>query len=311
MTSLRATLRPSRTELLGAAGIAALVTLAAVAVVLRLAVFNLPAECRYPETWAGVCAGRQLDSQAFNEFVNTWASKTAFLVVVAPYLIAVILGIGAVAKEMDQRTAVLAWSLSPSRRRWLLARVVPFACVAALAAVGSELLVAPLFAMSGQDLTAAPSFVAIPLVGLGPVAAVLSTFGISTLIGAMLGRILPALLASIALALAMFVLVFQVSDQLMRQETIVGTEATSPGDYGVDALIQTADGQLISFQEAWERYGNPETGELPMDSLTQYVRFVPVAILPQVAARYALLHLVVALAAMTLAAAFVDRRVPH
>ena len=116
MTALRATLRPSRTELLGVAGIAALVTLAVVAVILRLAAFNLPVECQYPEAWVGPCAGRQLDAQAVSEFINTWASKAALLALGAPYLIAVVLGIGAVAKDMDQRTAVFAWSLAPSRR---------------------------------------------------------------------------------------------------------------------------------------------------------------------------------------------------
>jgi hypothetical protein len=307
---LRASLRPARTELLGAGAISALVIIALAVVLGRIALFDLPVECRAQDEWIGPCAGRQLDAAAFREFITAWASKAALLALAAPYLIAVILGISAVGKEVDQHTAVFAWSVAPSRRRWLLLRVLPFAGVAILAAIGSELLVRPLFEVSGEDPTAVPSFLTIPIVGLAPVAAVLSTFAISTVVGAIVGRILPALLAAIVLAVGLSILVFVVNEQLMRGDTIVATEGTSPYDYGIDTFFRTPDGEFVAFEVVWERYGNPDTGEIDMSRVTQYVRFVPIAILPQVAARYQLLHLVLAFGALTLAFAVVERRVP-
>ena len=310
MTALRAVLRSARTDLLGVGGLGALAVIAVAIVLARLAAFDLPVECRSAESWTGLCAGRQLDAAAFQDFALQMAPKAAFLALAAPYLIAAILGIAAVAKEVDQRTAVFAWSLSPSRRRWLLLRLVPFAVVAALAALGSELLAGPLFAVSGQDVYAFPSFQTVPILGLSPVLSVLSTFAIAAMVGAIVGRVLPALLATIVLALGSFILINQVSEQLMKADAIVATEGTSPYDYGLDTFFRTPEGEFIGFDVVWERYGNPETGEVNTDSLTQYVRFVPIAILPQVAARYQLLHLVLGLSAMTLAFAVVERRVP-
>jgi hypothetical protein len=86
--------------------------------------------------------------------------------------------------------------------------------------------------------------------------------------------------------------------------------ARIPAGHGLDAFFCTPEGDFIGYDVARQRYGDPETGYINTDSLTPYVRFVPIAILPQVAARYQLMHLVLAMTAMTLGFAVVERRVP-
>ena len=48
---------------------------------------------------------------------------------VAPGVLGIILGVPIVARELEMRTTALAWSLTPSRSRWLLARFLPMLLV--------------------------------------------------------------------------------------------------------------------------------------------------------------------------------------
>jgi len=159
------------------------------------------------------------------------------------------------------------------------------------------------------DLAAALGFDAIPYSGIGPMATGISAFGIALVIGAMLGRLLPALLAVAALVLLVNVLVTQGNERLMANESLVAEYSRVGAGRPIDTMLRTPDGRIVSFDEGFAQYGDPQTGELPAD-VTQMARYVPIEIYPQVAARYALFHILVGLAALTLAFAVVERRSP-
>ena len=76
----------------------------------------------------------------YQAFAASWGGSVAVAATMLPAIAGVILGIAAVAKELDQRTAVLAWSVNSSRRHWLLQRVIPLLAVIVVLGLGSPLL---------------------------------------------------------------------------------------------------------------------------------------------------------------------------
>lgn len=141
-------------------------------------------------------------SAILTEFAPWEQTAQAFLVIViaAPFLIGLVLGVPVVAAEIEHGTAQVAWSLSLSRLRWLAWRTAPvlLGAVALLSvyALGGELL---LRGRLGFD----PG-----LLGFGERGPLVVLRGImilsaAVLVGAWLGRILPGLLVATALAGAM------------------------------------------------------------------------------------------------------------
>jgi hypothetical protein len=311
VSNLLAGLRPLRTELLGVAGLTALLLLAAAGVTLRLLAFDLPAGCLDPESTAALCRGRQFDAAAYGSFVANWGGAVGISAALFPAVAGAILGIATVAKELDQRTAVFAWSVDASRRHWLLQRVVPLLCVIVLLAIICTFVVNAMLQLQhpGADVAATLGFEGIPYSGLGPMAAGISAFGIAIVVGSMLGRLLPTLMAAAALIVFANLLITQGNERLMAGESLVAEQLSMGQGRPIDSAARTPDGRIITWDEAYAQYGNPETGELGPE-ITQLVRYVPIEIYPQVAARYVLFHLLVGFAFLTLAFVVVERRSP-
>ena len=305
-----ASLRPLRTELVGVAGLAGLLALAAAVIAARLLAFDVPAACFYATD--AICAGRQFDIAQYQAFASSWTSPVAYVGALFPAVAGVILGIAAVAKELDQRTAVLAWSVSPSRRRWMAQRILPLLGFIALLGLGSSQLfvfMAQLQYPGGDPINANNAFELLSVSGFSPLASGVSAFGVTVVVGAMLGRLLPGLLVAAAFVLATALLIQQGNERLMSGETLVAEPMLAGQGRQVDSALRTPDGRVISWNEAFPDYVDPETG-MPRPGVTEMVRYVPIEIYDQVAARYVLFHLLLGFAALTLAFAVVERRSP-
>ncbi|HUQ42795.1 MAG TPA: hypothetical protein VM451_00075 [Candidatus Limnocylindria bacterium] len=300
-----------RAELLGVAGVVGLLLLAAFAVLARLAALDLPAACLDPESIEVACRGRQFDALQYQNFAGNWGSAVAYSASFVPPIAGIVLGIGAIAKELDQRTAVLAWSVGPSRRGWLLQRAAPLVAIVSLVGLVSAFVFNTMFQLShgGSEVVETAAFDGIANMGFAPLASGISAFGITTVVGAMLGRLLPGLLAAGAFVLFAALLIQQGNDRIMAGESLVAEVSVAGPGRQVDWLLQAPDGRIISYNEAYFQYGDPQTGEIGPE-IVQLTRYVPVEILPQVSARFILFHLVVGLAALTLAFAVVERRSP-
>jgi hypothetical protein len=313
MTSMRGALRPLRTEIRAVLALTLLVALMAGGVALRLLAFGIPENCISMTVFDAACVSREVEINSYIEFASSWGGAVAYAAVLLPSFAGVIFGVGVVGKELDQRTAVLAWSLSWSRRRWLIQRLVPLAVIVVLLGLGATFLFQVMISLRGGGPLPL-MFESIPIVGLGPAVEGLGALGISLAVGAMLGRLLPALLASAAFVVFSFVLVTQVNDRLLHGESIVVDQATlGPESYALgrylDSFVQTADGQILSWDQVYPDYADPETGEL-LPGVTQLLRIAPIEILPEVAARFLLFHLLIAATALTLGLAVTDRRTP-
>ncbi len=172
-----------------------------------------------------------------------------------PLLAGALLGSVIVSREIEHRTTQLAWSLGPSRRRWLAERVLP------MLAILLVLLLA--VAVAADALEAGRSIGVDPRAslheygdrGIALVARGLGAFALALLLGALIGRQLPALIASATLALVLLVGInsafpFGLEPRLLD-------EAARPrGSFEQDATLlvrqarQRADGTIVSIDEA-------------------------------------------------------------
>jgi hypothetical protein len=310
VTTLRATLRPLRTELLAVAGLVILWALFAGAIVARLLAFQIPASCFDLESGDPVCVAKAIDVMRYQDLAGNWLTAVAYVATFLPAIAGIILGIAAVAKELDQRTAVLAWSVSASRRTWLLQRSIPIVGLLVVLGIAVAQLIPALLLLRSPGSSSLPvDFDSIPYLDLGPAALAVTAFGLTMMVGAMLGRVLPSLLAAGAVIMFAALLVGQGNERLMAGESLVVDSSVCCQGRQIDTLLRTPDGRIISWDEAYPDYVDVNTGE-PRSGVTQLARYIPIEIYPQVAARYALLHVVIGLVALTMAFAVVERRSP-
>jgi hypothetical protein len=172
------------------------------------------------------------------------------LVPVFPFLAGLVLGVPVIAREIERGTARLAWSLSPSRTRWFLQRVVPAIVVITVSglAIGvvSEWIVA-LFA-PGVDL--AESFQAFHERGALVATSALVAGSIAVCIGAIVGRPVPGLILALALSGVTLLAVSEVHKRVLISETVVSpVEAYDDNDLLLDSRFQLPDGSLLTWDE--------------------------------------------------------------
>lgn len=198
MTTIRLTLRQHRGVVLFTIAFAAALAIGATVAWAALSGLSTPAHCiedRFLVPIPAECVG----TEEFVTWNNELADKVMAAMAVLPLLTGVLLGAPLVASEIETRTATIAWSLGPSRRRWLAVRLAILATLLAVA------LVIP--AVTAQALAGArpyysqfdPSTTVLVDYGLrGPLVVLrgLAAFAIGVVAGLTLGRILPALLVA-------------------------------------------------------------------------------------------------------------------
>ena len=204
---------------------------------------DLPAACRSLVDWG-----------------NVWTAATPILTgvaTIAPFLVGLFLGAPLVSREIEKRTASMAWSLSLSRRAWLLGRVLPMAVVIAIVLLlvgqASEALQAATYP-DGRGFMDYGS--------RGPLVAArgLAIFGIGVLVGLVTGRMLPAILVTVLGAIAVFGGVEYARSQLLRAEATwieVNPEGNGFAQIAMvydSGYLDDATGEAITSQQAFERF---------------------------------------------------------
>jgi hypothetical protein len=313
MSLARVILRPHRFETAGVAVIAALAFIVAGGLAVRLLAYGIPAEC-FVRAAAASCIDRQPDLKAYYESAQgAFGILAVAAVMLFPAVCGVFFGLAVVGKELDQGTTTFAWSIGPSRRRWLLQRVVPiglsiFVMCLAVGAIADALeqLRAP-----GTD----PNGSLAMLGTRGPVigAQAIAYFGIALLVGAVIGRILPALLLTCVLVLAAFVGITILTDAFLSTETVLiyGVDGGVPGRV-VDFMIQSPEGDVMTWQQAYDRYGEAalDSEEGPSATFRTVLRVNPPELYPFAVARMFVLYAALGLVAVVLSFAVVERRRP-
>jgi len=125
------------------------------------------------------------------------------LIEYVPFVIGLVLGVPIVSREVEQRTAQIAWPMARSRLRWLAWRMVPTLLMAlvlvAVLAVAADQMVRAYFPQS--DI----GFSYYEARGLPLVMRTALIFAAGMAIGALVGRLLPTLLIGIGLSVGVFI----------------------------------------------------------------------------------------------------------
>jgi hypothetical protein len=260
---------------------------------------TLSAECRSAIDWGNTLAGA----------VGILGGAAT----VAPFAAGIFLGAPLLSREIEHRTAPMAWSLSASRRSWLVWRTAPLLVllVVALLVLGQA---------SGLLLeTAEEVELGFRHFGMfGPILAArgLAVFGVGVLVGLVLGRVLPALLVT---ALATVAIVGGLSigrDLLMREEAVwlpMGDQSEIVHMVFDSGFRSDVTGDVITYEEAYTRFPDSfdeMTGEGGPPGMTSVWKIVPPEAFGLFVAREIGVLLVAFVATAAGALALVQRRRP-
>lgn len=236
----------------------------AMACVARVGADSPQTACRSEIDWAGYLAG-----------ASTLLQRA---VTVVPFAVGILLGAPLVASEIEKRTAAMAWSLSASRTRWFLGRTLPV-----LVAIAIALLL--LGQASEAMILAAPDAeLGFPKYAMhGPLVAArgVATFGLGVVIGLVMGRVLPAILVTGLLSIALLGALQIGRDQLMRAEaTWVEADEDGMSDFTIvydQAFRDAATGELVRYEEASVRFPEVfgENGSWMPPGMTQVFSTTP------------------------------------
>jgi hypothetical protein len=169
-----------------------------------------------------------------------------------PFIGGALLGGPLVAREVEQRTASLAWPLAVSRTRWLVRLAVPViglgALMTTLPAAAGVLLVAAY----APEMDPWRTFEYFGLYGPALVVRFVAVSAIGLLAGVWLGRTLPALIASAAGAVVLFFVLNSTYSLWLAPVELQQAEepAQSLGRLFVIQMVRMPDGRLVPIEEA-------------------------------------------------------------
>jgi len=186
---------------------------------------------------------------------------------IIPVFGALVLGVSVAAREIERGTALLAWSLSVSRVRWLASRSL----VLGIMVLTASWLLAWLdeaVVRSGAVVELSSTFEAADLRAPVVAARALAAFALAVLAGALLGRSLPALLISIALAAMTALGIAKAMDGWATWQARPLEPDRASAARVVDTYWRLADGRVLTRDEFLALGGfaaspsNPGAGEV-------------------------------------------------
>jgi hypothetical protein len=251
-------------------GFAALVCLglAGVATWLTLNMRSMLAQCGTPSAPEG-CGVIYMFQSPLGEPVML----TQLGIGVAMYAVPLVLGVPLLTREIEQKTAMIAWPLAGSRLKWLAWRAVPVLLIA--------LLLVGIMAFAAEQLAEAYfprsdiGFQHHGARGFSLVTRTVLMLAVAVLLGAVIGRLLPALLIGIALAYGLSTGLDAVVRSWVEPARLSESESIATGAFPLTTGLEylAPDGRPISdeeaemmFQVVFEEHGpEPDPSLLPKE----------------------------------------------
>jgi hypothetical protein len=257
--SARLTLRIHRAEVLAAVALVLSVVLAIIIVTARLISVG-PSECLLRSNDPSC-------QTVLDAFYRIRYDEASWLLGVGaglfPVVIGLILGVPIVGRELEMRTAHLAWSLSASRVRWLLQRLLPMFGVL-LACLSVVAMLEVLLLWTSSPGTFIPRMDQLGSQGPTFVGRGIMAFGLATLAGALLGRTLPAFLLSAMVAISLALAGSTALAAGLAHEWAIWREEDAeqhvPELLSLRELYRTDGGQMITWSEVLAWYEGQPAG---------------------------------------------------
>ena len=206
--------------------------------------------CLDPMTYVAAC---EQGPQAFYELTSKaeWLSYLAWL---APFGMGLLLGVPLVSREVEHRTAGVAWTLSRSRTSWLVRRaaflILVLVVLLLVVAVMGEVLAAADMPTRHLDR----DFAWYGRRGGLIVVRGLGSLGIGVLVGVWVGRVMPALLVGIAATVLIFSGLSLGMDRWIEGDAIVSAYgAPDEGGRYLGQRVLLPNGDLVDYGELRRR----------------------------------------------------------
>jgi hypothetical protein len=282
----------------------------------------------YPRCLDPAVAGAECE-RYYQQFqgLATFGSLALHASWVAPFAMGLVLGVPLVSREIEHRTAAVAWTLSRSRMRWLAGRlafvtVLTIVLLSAIAFV-SEMLASAL--APAQHL--ATDFTWYGQRGPLIVMRGLAALGLGVAIGALIGRALPGLLVAAFGSALVFTAISLGMDRWNASQAVpqpYGVEHDASalqlgqqvelldGEVVGDAYLASLDNILIDGDGSLYAQFDPDTGLPDRSSLVGHYRqlVLPGARYPEIIVRESAVNGGAAVLALLVAAGVVRRRRP-
>lgn len=205
---------------------------------------------------------------------------------VVAYVVGGFLGVPIVARELERGTTRLAWSLAPSRWRWFAARVLPIFVIVIVLTFAAGVAVDRFFGASAQGEDPGASFTLFGARGGLLASRAAFIFAVAVVVGAVVGRALPALILT-----ALIATVALGGGEGVHQNLILRNEAipvvmsfdefgnSRRGDLYFDSAFQLPDGSLVGYEyfgdtDPFDAEGNPRYPMFQMIVPGSQYRFV-------------------------------------
>lgn len=287
---------------------------AAAYVAFRLAEVAPPADCLKAYLEAGIPKQGCPSVRPFFDLRQELSGKVLGPMVVLPIFLGVVPGASLVAGEIEHRTAQLSWMLMPLRWRWLLSRLLPILTVvilaSAVAAFAAEVLVGEV--VPGSDPRS--SFTDYGARGPVPVFRAVAFALIGVLIGAVIGRQIPALVISVLTGLVLLGLL-TVSRPFGEPAVITPGFEYTEGWLAVSGAYRAEDGTVLTYREAVGRapagMTEDQAGTWVEGTFEQVTVSVPGERLAAVELRESVVLLVISGAAVVATMVVIQRRRPY
>ncbi len=253
LTQVRLTLRLHRFTLLAVAAMVAAASVAAFIIEANLRAASAPCFDSLPRAAVGgsALAACQAQQDQRSQIDATWAGPLMGIFGGIPPIAGLLAGVSLVAREIEERTAAIAWSLAPSRTRWLVGRVGPVAVIL--------LILFTISAIAATELQRARQPYVDPLLsfdnessrGLEVVAIGFMVFAAAVLVGSVMGRVLPALIVAAVLGLVLTVTSFVAEATWIPSQAVMVDETSGNYDGAIllDQFVRLPSGDLVSVLE--------------------------------------------------------------
>lgn len=206
--------------------------------------------CVDPTAYAPGCT--QL-AQRFYE-LSSKAEWVSYFSWGAPFGMGLVLGVPLVSREVEHRTAGMAWTLSRSRVRWLVRRAAFLVLVLVVLLIMVAIVGEVLASAQMPGLHPERDFAWYGRRGSLIVVRGLASLGIGVLLGAMLGRVMPALLVAAFASVLIFTAISLGMDRWMEGDAIVQAfDADRAGGRQLGQRVLLPSGELIDSGEMQRR----------------------------------------------------------
>jgi hypothetical protein len=252
--SVRLTVLLHRFEIAAVAAGSIILTVASVVIAFRLGGLAVPIACfGEPDVHGATGSIEPACRAAYAAFaeMNDREAERVFAVLAGfPVIAGMLLGIPLVSREIEQGTAVLPWVLGGQRRRWLLRRVAIMGVILAGLMVPLALAADALEGIRNPLVDASRSFASEGLRGPVLVARATAGFGVAVLLGALVGRQLPAVILGLVASLVIVVAALAVMDAWGQSSAIyVPSDSARLGDRSILAAYRRKDGTIVSVRD--------------------------------------------------------------